>query len=55
MVGLATGPATRTPGSLAHDHVMNCLANGARGRGRPKRLYPADIAEWTGIGISACV
>ena len=37
------------------DIVSVRLVERARGRGKPKRTWFTDIAEWTGIGITACV
>ena len=38
---------------FAH-YVMNGLAEGARGRGRPNISWLNDIAEWTGFSNSVC-
>ena len=44
------GHTTRRPGSLAHD-VMHGMVDGASERGRPKRTWLTDIAEWSGLAL----
>ena len=46
------GHTTSSPGSLAH-YVMHGRVEDVSGRGRPKRTWLTDIAEQTGIGITA--
>eukprot|EP00794_Sanderia_malayensis_P009858 gene9858-biopygen8121 len=48
------GHTSRKDGTLAYD-IMHGGVEGSRGRGRPRRTWLADIAEWTEKSVVECL
>eukprot|EP00794_Sanderia_malayensis_P010064 gene10064-biopygen8268 len=48
------GHISRKDGTLAYD-IMHGGVEGSRGRGRPRRTWLADIAEWTEKSVVECL